>query len=43
MLTMEIIGLLSATLGLLIYAMVKTHARVSKLSLRVQVGHTGRV
>ena len=43
MLTIEIIGVLSATLGLLIYAMVKTHARASKLSLRVQVGYAGQM
>ncbi len=43
MLTIEIIGVLSATLGLLIYAMVKTHARPSKLSLRVQVGYAGQM
>lgn len=42
MLTIETIGVLSAALGLLIYAMVKTQAQAGKLRLSIKAGRATR-
>lgn len=42
MLTIEIIGVLSAALSLLFYAMVKTQARTGKPRLSVKAGRATR-